>query len=218
MADSMIEQNTRVLLPTIEKNARFLLIVEGKDEKNLFEKLIEQMKVENLQVLPIGGKTNLRGNLESLVSLSEFNQIESIGVIRDADEDADGAFQSVADALERYNPPPEKQLVPTGNKPIWRVMILPGNGRKGAMETICIESVKGHPAMGCVEKYLHCCDETEKLLKLQAQIDKAKAYSFIATRKPPEDEIGVGAKQGHWDFDSHAFDGVKEFILAVVGP
>src|SRR3989304_3874168 len=88
-----------IAAPTIAISKPYLLVVEGQDEKRFFEAIISHLGLQNIQVMPIGGKTKLRENLRALVSAPGFAGVVSLGVVRDADNDPDAAFRSVTDAL-----------------------------------------------------------------------------------------------------------------------
>jgi len=194
-----------------------VLIVEGADEVNLFRKLRNSMGVEKLQILGVGGKDKIRVDLELIANdlKQETPLVASIGIIRDADQDPKAAFQSVQAALKKWDlPVPNQVLEPAGERPCVRIMILPGFNRKGSLETLCIKSVGHDPAATCVEEYVQCLRKNK--IKLPANLDKTRAYTFMASRQVPEDEIGVGAQKSYWNLDSSAFDEVKNFIRLVV--
>jgi hypothetical protein len=71
------------------------IIVEGKDELNVFKELFTQKRVRDIQILSIGGKNNLPGNLGALKEESNFRSIRVIGILRDADDNPRTALDSV---------------------------------------------------------------------------------------------------------------------------
>jgi len=71
-----------------------LLAVEGKDEVNFFKALVKYLDLQNVQILDIGGKFQFKHKLSAISKSPHFNNIISLGVIRDADTDSDSAFQS----------------------------------------------------------------------------------------------------------------------------
>ena len=74
-----------------------LLIGEGLDEVRMFGALLKHAGLESqIQILAYDGKGNLGPFLRTLKNLSGFNQLESLGVTRDADADATDASKSVA--------------------------------------------------------------------------------------------------------------------------
>lgn len=55
--------------PRIQITKPKLLIVEGKDEEGFFSAAMSQhLSITDVQVLPIGGKQNLYGNLKALMA------------------------------------------------------------------------------------------------------------------------------------------------------
>ena len=76
-----------------------VLVVEGKDEEKFFAALLSHMQVNTVQVIGIGGKTNLTPNLKGLVRTPSFGRVERLGVVRDADDDPVAAFESVRYSL-----------------------------------------------------------------------------------------------------------------------
>ena len=64
---------------TIEKDR--LLLVEGVDEVNFFKAFFKQANIDNIQIISIGGKTQLKKKLTALCHLPGFNKITRIGII-----------------------------------------------------------------------------------------------------------------------------------------
>ncbi len=69
-----------------------LLLVEGKDDEGFLRCLCEHIGLNGVDILIYEGKTHLRSYLEVLPLLPGYEKVERIGIIRDADEDATGAF------------------------------------------------------------------------------------------------------------------------------
>ncbi len=66
--------------------SKIQLLVEGKDQLNFFEALIEHLSLENVQIQDFGGVDELRSFLPALVNMPNFHEIvESIGIVRDVD-------------------------------------------------------------------------------------------------------------------------------------
>jgi hypothetical protein len=76
-----------------------LLLVEGKDEVELFSKLIADLDLVDIEVRDVKGKTRFRDRLEVLIEGPGHEIITSVGIIRDADKNPAGAFESVCGAL-----------------------------------------------------------------------------------------------------------------------
>lgn len=125
----------------IEKSR--VLVVEGRDEELFFTAFIDNCKdklnLPDIQILPVGGKSRLPGNLKALVKSPGFSEIISLGIVRDADEDARAAFQSVCSALRSAGlSAPPAPLVSAGSNPSVSVIILPGDNNPGMLEDLCL--------------------------------------------------------------------------------
>jgi len=188
-----------------------LLVVEGDEDKAFFEAFVRYLRLENIQIMPIGGKTQLRRNLKLLVKSPGFFEVRSLGIIRDADENPDAAFQSVRDALRNAGlPAPERPLSPTSLSPKVTVMILPNEYESGRLETLCLKAVKDNPAMICVDEYFQCLQR--RSLTLPKNMDKAKIHVFLASKEEPDKRLGEAAQAGYWPWEAEAFDQVKTFL------
>ncbi len=157
-----------------------LLLVEGKDEVNLFDKLLGDMQLLNqIQVIPVGGVTYFLRNLKGLKNASGYESVTSIGIIRDADDEtSDPAFASICTALKNAAlPQPERQLQMTDTEPRIGVLIL-----QRMLETLCYESVKNAPAYFCVEQYVTCLNDRQIQLTDQ-NLPKTRVRAFLASRE-----------------------------------
>ena len=108
-----------------------LFLIEGRDEFNLFDALLKHCLGtagrQDIQIIEAGGRHNFRhGILAIKAEAASHAPLCSLGVIRDADDDAQGAFQSVCDALRHagYEPPAAHGRVSAGDPPVG-VFILP---------------------------------------------------------------------------------------------
>src|SRR6266536_2324909 len=106
-----------------------VLVVEGNDEERFFKALSNHLQITGIQVLGLGGKTNLRPNLRAMALTPNFKQVARLGVVRDADDNPDAAFRSVCDALIAAGlTAPPGTCVYHGNSPSVAVLILPQTG------------------------------------------------------------------------------------------
>jgi len=194
----------------IEKSK--LLIVEGEDENRFFNSLLSSMGIDSIQVLPIGGKTKIRENLSLIRKDAKFYVLESIGIIRDADDDPNSAFQSVCDSLEinSFSVPSVKHEFTT-EKPSIGVLILPGNNSKGALEDLCLISEKDNPVMVCVEQYFDCLKLKQG--NVPSSLGKAKIHVFLASKiNDPTKRLGESAEAGYWNWNNENFLMIREFL------
>ena len=190
-----------------------LLVVEGVDDKRLFNALLRHIGVSGIQIVDAGGKDNIRQTLRVITQSPGFSAVSSIGVVRDADANAGSALQSVQDALRAANlPSPDAplSLVEGGIKVA--VLIAPYGKSSGAIEDVCLESVAGDTAMGCVQDYLNCIKNSVAESEQPNNLAKAEAQAFLASRERPGLRLGEAAEAGYWDFEHAAFEPFKRLL------
>lgn len=196
----------------ISKNK--LLLVEGSHEKDFFTKLLETMEIDDIQTEPVGGKYSFKPNINNLPKYPNFDIVKSIGIVRDADTDFKGTFESVRDALREGGfPVPDKPMIPTGDNPSVAVFIMPDNGNKGALEELCIESIREDPVLECVEQYFDCL----KLIQDKEHLHLSKAQVQVYLAKEPDGDIhmGIASQRDIWQWNSPVFNEIKEFIKSL---
>ena len=158
-----------------------LLVVEGKDEVNFFAALITDLDLGDVQVQPVGGKSRFRAYLKAVANAPGYDIVTSVGIVRDADENLNGAFDSIRGALQAAGLPfptaPLQPVVKDGLQVM--VMILPDGKTPGMLEDLCLESVKETPAMLCVDEYFQCLGE--RLEELPGNLAKARMRAFLAS-------------------------------------
>ncbi len=195
-----------------------LLLVEGNDDIHFFRRIIERRGDEGVQIIEFGGKDQLGDFLTDILvpRIRATNIVRIIGVVRDADDYYDHAFQSVADSLRRAGLPiPAEPMVSAngvldGAVILSSVYIMPDNASPGDLETLCLEAVQDSPAMACVESYMEC-------LKAQGQSiqheRKARLHAFLASNTDDHTlQPGQAIDAGIIPWDSPAFDDVHKFL------
>ena len=108
--------------PKLEIRSNRLLLVEGRDELNLFDALLRrrlgaEMR-QNVQIIDVGGKDQFPNSIAAIsVAAVSRPPLRALAVIRDADDDAEAAFRSVCDGLRRagYAPPAAHGQMSGGN-------------------------------------------------------------------------------------------------------
>ena len=195
----------------IEKHKQ--LLVEGKDEANLFRAFASKLDISDLQVQAFNGKNRLSAFLEALVNASGFSDVTSLGIIRDADGDENSAYRSVRDSLERAGlSAPPKPMQQSGSHPVTQVMILPGAGRTGMLETLLWETV-GPGEADCIEKFFRCIQDATG--QVSERPDKARVHAYIATTDELHVSVGVAAQKGVWEIDHDALRPVRKFLRSI---
>lgn len=189
-----------------------LLIVEGKDEKLLLPRYLEHHGIEGMQVEDIGGKTLLQRNLRQVRLEMIPAELSSIGILRDADDDPVGAFQSVCSALSanQFSAPASPGTFADGT-PRVGVYILPDAATKGALETLGLRSVGGDPALACMGAYFDCVGDPPERTTA-GQIAHAQAQVYLASKYCGISQAGRAAEATLWNFDSPVWNPLKAFL------
>ena len=169
------------------------LLVEGEEEVRVLGALLRYLQIDDLQVWEYGGKDSLGNRLRALIATPAFDQIVSIGIVRDADSSAGSALQSVQSSLRNAGlPVPVASSEPAGDWPRVSIFIMPDNSNDGALEDLCLTALTEDPAMPCVEHFLTCVNGQVAAPPRDQQ--KARIHAFLASRQDPELRLGEAAQ------------------------
>ncbi len=200
-------------MSTVQVDKRKLVVVEGKDDERFFNALLRQIGLTDVQCIGLGGKDEM-GKTErwkSLMLTPGFAQVEALAVVRDADDNPQGAFQSITDTLRNVGlPPPSAPFRTEQGTPKICVIILPDVGSKGELEDLCLQALSNEPVMECVEQFWECVQQREK--HPARKVSKAKLHAYLSSRREPGKRLGEAAEAGDIPLDSQAFDGVKQAL------
>ena len=194
-----------------------LLVVEGVSEAHLFSALFahiaekDGVRLDDVQIINVGGRDNIRRDIQVIVNDRNFGLVSAIGVVRDADDSAANALRSVQGALRAAGlPAPSAPLTVAGDVPKVATLIVPHGRLSGVLEDVCLESVESDPAMGCVQDYFRCIES--RLAVQPNNLSKAMAQAFLASRERPGLPLGLAAYRDYWDFEHSAFGPLREFV------
>lgn len=194
-----------------------LLLVEGKDPRNFFEALCNHLSLsQQLQIMNFSGVEELRSFLIGLRGQSGFRNVKRIGIIRDAEGNAAGAFQSVQASLKRAGlatPKEPDQLSCDGQHAVG-VLILPGQGKPGMLETLLCKTFTDGPECPCIDAFFRCVQERCPAANIKKP-DKARARAFLATKPDSYPSVGIAAKKGYWPLDHEVLEPVRTFLKSV---
>lgn len=192
-----------------------VLLVEGQTPFQFFKALLRNLGLDNqVEIRNFGGVKDFSAFLKALVGTDGFDKVTSIGIVRDAEENADSAFDSVKDSLIRANltAPATPKSISHGN-PVTSVFILPDCVQPGMLETLCLQSITTNPSMTCVDGFFICLDGNQVLLP--DNLDKARIQAFLASREKSGLLLGQAAHAGYLDWDDQAFDSLKQFLRSL---
>ena len=191
------------------------LLVEGKDQLNFFEAFIRRVELQShMQVRNFGGVNQLRSFLLALVDSPEFETVVSVGIVRDAEDCAESARQSVTDSLRNAGLPAPGDALGRDDGPTVQILVLPGAGSEaGMLETLLCRSFADKPVNDCINGFLDCADALPDVDIRRP--DKARAQAYLATRPEPHVSVGVAAQKGYWPLDHDAFVEVRKFLAGL---
>ncbi len=198
---------------TTQVTSHKLVVVEGKDDERFFIALLRQIGLTDVQCIGLGGKDEM-GKAETwkaIVATPGFAKVEALAIVRDADDNPQGAFQSVTDTLRNVGlPSPSAPFrIEQGALRVC-VIILPDAGDKGDLEDLCLQALAEEPVMECVEQFWECVQRREK--HPPRKVSKAKLHAYLSSRREPGRRLGEAAEAGDIPLSSQAFDRVKKAL------
>ncbi len=142
---------------------RRVIFVEGPRDREFFDAYLRYLGRRDVQVIPMGGKERLKAELRVLVRGPDFNRVDALLIVRDADESEQSAFTAIQAALadasvSAHDGPlfgiPERPLVFAHGKPKVGAVIMPGGGRSGALEELLLEAAFDDPVLALAVEFI----------------------------------------------------------------
>jgi hypothetical protein len=195
------------------------VVVEGRD---YWYTLLSQIKSDpQLQEVQLWDfKRAPHGNLRRWLSLfakqeGYGDKIRAIGVIRDAEDDAEDTFRGAAEALTNVGlAPPARPMEVTTTRPAIGILIMPHNSSSGCLEHAMIEARQPTVPLQCAEQYLHCIGVGAKNENWQA---KLRVHALIAAADNPAWTLSQSVAGGLWDFTHPSLKIMMDFMRLLCG-
>ena len=199
-------------LVNIEKEKQ--LLVEGNDYRNFFEAFCKELQIRDIQIRDFGGVTDLFSFLSAFVNLPRFNEVRSIGIVRDAELSESKAMSEVSRSLKKNNlTVPQSVGQNSVGLPSVTVLILPGEGCPGMLETLICQTIAETGENACIDDYFDCLDKLPTFSNKRPE--KARVHAWLATKPDPHVSVGIAAKKGYIDFEHGAMWKVKNFLISL---
>jgi hypothetical protein len=200
-----------------------LLLVEGIDEINFFKALFANLAILDIQVIESKGKDQFPAELNLIVNDPNFVNVNSIGIVRDADNSQMSAIQSIRYNLEKHGLPKnanhgefdEKDGVKVG------IFIAPGFKEDGMLESLVLESLKGHPVKEAADHYINNLrselesESNTSQYKFPNNEAKARMHAFLSGMEKFVPSLGIASTKGYFDLNSEVFNDIKEFLRKI---
>lgn len=216
------------MIDSIKQNK--ILIVEGKDEISFVNCLLKTIAIDNIQLWDSQGKDKIQKALKAIKLLPGFESVTSIGILRDADSNPQGAFESVKADLRLSGYPVPANIGERSEKDGLSVsaFILPGGGNIGMLETLAWQSVEAEPIAAEITQFLGNCRE---LLPSEEQHgppgygppgwrkprneEKAKMHALLSTMVEAQPRMGIAAQKGYFDLRHAAFTSLADYLRSI---
>jgi hypothetical protein len=190
--------------------------VEGKYDRAVIANLIayEGLPVDNFHIHDMIGKDNWQHALKGFMQTDGFGDILSLGLVRDADSNPAGTWQSCRDALANAGlPVPNAPDQLQNGPPAVAVTLIPSSVGVGALEELCWMTFDSDLCT-CVDSYFQCVGNAATVKK------KEQVQVYLAGLSPPCPDLSVAAERRTLDFSNSAFDTLRDFVrmLAAAAP
>jgi hypothetical protein len=202
-----------------------VVLIEGKEDERFYSDVCRAANVAGqLELRPVQGWSNFARYLLTLLSVGFAVRI--IAIIRDAESNERGAFQSTCSGFQQAGLPQPSQAgqlsQPDAQGRRTTALIVPPD-RPGSIETLCLASLAGQPNLGCVQDFVACLDRHDPphSPRTQAQEDKRRVGAVLAAGAHGPRALKIGARlgeaaeQGFWDWTHPAFEPVLTFVRMV---
>ncbi|MGD0894592.1 MAG: DUF3226 domain-containing protein [Acidimicrobiales bacterium] len=188
---------------------RKVLFVEGDDEFRAIAALMQDQSISGLGLRDLHGRTNLGEKLSVARKASGFSEVQSVGILCDAEQSFAVSWSNVTGALEVAGlSVPAAPLSRARGTPDVTVFISPDNSGNGVFEDIFLDCMAGDPHMGCVEPFASCI--TGMVSMNAAHESKLKMQALVASKG--KRLIGEAADNHVFDWSHIAFRPLIEFL------
>ncbi len=193
-----------------------LIIVEGGDDENFIDALLKKLEINDVEIINIGGN-NFDDYVPEIGKITGFDKVKQLLVIGDADNNSQTAFDRIKRSIEEiedYNliPPQVRNSFNNDLPQIGIYIITKPNSEEGILEDLCLETVKNHPVMKCVEIFCECISELDCEFENPS---KSKCKTFLSGMPISVPHIGVGAQKNYWNLESEILDKLKSFLITI---
>lgn len=192
-----------------------VLLVEGQTPFQFFKAFLKHLTLDKqIEIRNFGGVKDFSAFLRALVGTDGFDKVLTLGIVRDAEDNARSAFDSVRDSLSRAKlSPPSAPMVLSQGLPAVAVFILPDCTNPGMLETLCLENISGDSAISCIDDFFACLQKAA--IALPQNLDKARIQAFLASREKSELLLGQAAHAGYLNWQHPAFANLKQFLQSL---
>jgi len=207
--------------PPKEHLCKRILIVEGYSDLLFCAEFLAHLgKLEGVYIKEFKGKSNVlkRETLEDYLSQQRLAEMESIGILVDADENPSGTSCSLKDSLQAITGRSLSEGVWNEGVPKLGFFVAPDGVNRGEIETLVWNIWSGNPGhetgKDSVLKHLEAMETANAEWKAKSP-DKARIGAFLAAAYDEDPRLGAGAREKLFDFNDPGFDRLREFLMGL---
>lgn len=191
-----------------------VLVVEGYSDLLFYAEVLEKVgKHGEVFIKELGGKSNFKTKLETFITPYLLGAKASIGFILDADKNPGQTRAS----LERQLSELTGQIVVDGKwtdaNPKIGLLVVPGEGVAGEIETLVWHSWANDPAnrskRKCIEDYVNCMKGAEASAHSP---DKGLIGALLSIVSDEDPRLGPGTRDGAFDLNRPELVPLKDFL------
>ena len=196
-----------------------VLFVEGYSDLLFYAELMEHLGRMPCFIQDLGGKgrEKLKDQAELLLRPDNLAAMESVGVILDADNNAQAAFEQARSALRQVVrveiERPNTWVCAPGGRTKFGVFIVGDPSGKGEIETLAWLAWKEQPPnqalSECVDSYLKCAQRSGQSLQSP---DKVRIGTLLSVLNEEDPRLGPGARAKAFDFEAERLLPLRQFL------
>ncbi|MDV6250154.1 DUF3226 domain-containing protein [Vibrio sp. EA2] len=193
-----------------------IMIVEGDDEFSFFKTFCQKKNIPEFECIKVGGKSEIKPTLRLIKNRRDFDDIETIIIVQDADASHQATIQSLQATLRNLDlPVPDDHLKFSEDNGLKvGFYVMPGDGSAGMLEDLLLQSVEDNPVKLEAEKYI------EQLLQLAQtetivaprNLPKARLHAYLSGLERHKKNIGLATKASCFNLDSHHLKPLSDFL------
>jgi hypothetical protein len=224
------ESRKKLFFGSGPRDPRSVLIVEGINPYYFILRMFGGAIERNRIYLFDGeGRDNLDRALSLIIDTDGFNEnIRTVGLLYDAEADAQQTAHRIREALRRVGlPVPQQPLVPArpsagdASGIATAYLILPHGRESGCFEHALLPGYRNSPRVdgapateACVDAALKCAGRPERITESGRDnwVAKAKVHTLIALSERPEATLAESGLCGVWDVSHPSIDPIAQLI------
>jgi len=202
----------------------YLILCEGRDAQEFLIAYLDSdaMKTmprleSDIQVIDYGGISDLTKTIQILMMMSNYSSVKNIVILRDAEDDATAAIQSIQDSLRRNGlPVPKEPNQWVKGKPNIAYSLFPAfdSLTSGALEDLCVSIVaeeNWNSMQNSIKEFLQIIKNNYGK-KLPREFKNKLHTYFSATDEFVSLKIGEAAKAGAFDWNNVALNAMTKLL------